>query len=79
MIENIIFNKVLRSNLTPAGMSEQEYIRTVKELADDDIDGSNINRACIFATQLYRYNSEGGASDTPLKPKDFGSVLGVRV
>lgn len=79
MIENAIFEQVQRTSLVPDRMSESEYVETIEDLADDVIDGSNIKRSRIFATQLYRYCLRSGKMNTPLLSKEFGDILAVCV
>lgn len=77
MIENTIFDYVKSTGLVVGTMSEQEYIGAVKELADSEIDGSNVRQARVFACQLYRYCLREGKQFEPLQRKDFGAVLEV--
>lgn len=79
MIENTIFDHVKSNGLIVGKMTEQDYIGTVKELADEDIDGSNVRQARIFASQLYHYCLREGKQYEPLQRKDFGAVLEVCV
>lgn len=79
MIENTIFDHVKSTGLIVGVMTEQEYIAAVKELADNDIDGSNVRQARTFASQLYRYCLREGKQCEPLQRRDFGAVLEVCV
>lgn len=79
MIENRIFECVQQTALVPGTSTEEEYIEKIEDLADEFIDGSNIRRARVFATQLYRYCVRSNRMTTPLISNDFGNVLGVCV
>ena len=79
MIENAIFEQVQRTSLVPGLMTENEYVEAIEDLVDDVIDGSNIKRGRIFATQLYRYCLRSGKMNTPLLANEFGDILGVCV
>lgn len=79
MIENTIFDRVKNSQLIVANLSEKEFIAKVKEIADDDIDGSNVKQARIFATQMYHYSVEHNKQYEVFKRGDFGEILSVCV
>ena len=75
MIENTIFNLVKNDHLVVGNLSEQEFIAKVKEIADDDIDGSNVKQARIFATQMYHYCHKHNKQYEVFKRSDFGEIL----